>query len=163
MAAENVVISMGPARRRRQAARNPEQLHTIAVVSRLCGLPGPVVMQLVERTWTDRGWMYTDQQLHSSLEIAAELRRRNASRPPAILHDPIDTVMCDNCGTVVTVDGAPAAGWLAAAEPDASPGGDPLGRDYCPQCVAPCPVCTGQPGTRSCQVCRGAGAVPRRL
>ena len=44
---------------------------TITDVARACGLPQPVIAQLVPRTWTDEGWMYTEAQLEVAIEIAA--------------------------------------------------------------------------------------------
>ena len=61
--------------RRRAATPNPH-LFTIKDVVKACGLPGPVIMQLVPRTWTDAGWMFTAEQVQASVEIAAEHRRR---------------------------------------------------------------------------------------
>jgi len=54
-------------------------LHTIKEVGEACGLPGPVVMQLVPRTWTQAGWMYTGEQLAESVRIAAHLRRQRSA------------------------------------------------------------------------------------
>jgi hypothetical protein len=48
---------------------------TIAQVGRACGLPAGVIMQLVPRTWTPAGWMYTAAQLAAASDIAAGLRR----------------------------------------------------------------------------------------
>lgn len=56
------------------------RLHTIAEVGAACGLPGPVIMQLVPRTWTDAGWMYTDMQLRDAVAISAEIRRGASTR-----------------------------------------------------------------------------------
>ena len=53
----------------------PVGWHTIDEVVAACGLPGPAVMQLVPRTWTDYGWMFTTEQLNASVVIAEELRR----------------------------------------------------------------------------------------
>ncbi|WP_236737238.1 hypothetical protein [Mycolicibacterium llatzerense] len=55
-------------------AADAGRLHTIAEVGAACGLPGPVIMQLVPRTWTTIGWMYTDLQLREAVTIAAEFR-----------------------------------------------------------------------------------------
>lgn len=44
---------------------------TIADVARACRLPQPVIAQLVPRTWTDEGWMYTEAQLEVAIEIAS--------------------------------------------------------------------------------------------
>lgn len=48
---------------------------TIADVAKACGLPQPVIAQLVPRTWTENGWMYTEAQLQQAIEIAAGLTR----------------------------------------------------------------------------------------
>ena len=61
----------------------PGRLYTVAEVGNACGLPGPVIMQLVPRTWTDEGWMYTGEQLQAAIKIAAELRRERPGTPPA--------------------------------------------------------------------------------
>jgi hypothetical protein len=68
-------------RNRRVEEAEPPQLHTIKDVVEACGLPGPVIMQLVPRTWTDQGWMYTTEQLDAAVVIAAEHRRTLAARP----------------------------------------------------------------------------------
>lgn len=154
-------MSIGLARQRRDQAREQTRLYTVTEVSLHCGLPGPVVMQLVDRTWTDQGWMFTSEQLASSVAVAAELHRRNASRPPTVVQGPIETLMCDACGAVVTAQDGPRAGWLNTAGPD--PEGDPLGRDYCPHCLVPCPSCTSDHLDPSCEICCGAGKVVKRL
>ena len=43
-------------RARREEASRTAPLYTIKDVGDACGLPGPVIMQLVPRTWTDEGW-----------------------------------------------------------------------------------------------------------
>lgn len=48
---------------------------TIADVAKSCGLPQPVIAQLVPRTWTDDGWMYTAAQIRAAEEVADDLRR----------------------------------------------------------------------------------------
>jgi hypothetical protein len=58
----------------------PDKAHlTIADVANACGLPQPVVAQLAPRTWTAEGWMYTDAQLQSAIEIASAWRARGAA------------------------------------------------------------------------------------
>lgn len=163
MTAETSVVPIGLARQRRDQARERSRLYTIADVIAHCGLPGPVVMQLVERTWTDRGWMFTTEQLQSSAAVAAELRRRNASRPPVVVQVDTETLMCDGCGEVVTADDGPRAGWLNTADPDSGPGGDPLGRDYCPHCLVACPSCAPDHPDPRCEICSGAGKVIKRF
>lgn len=46
----------------------PNRLFTIADVAKACSLPQPVVAQLVPRTWTEDGWMYTAEQLRRAVE-----------------------------------------------------------------------------------------------
>lgn len=43
---------------------------TIADVAKACGLPQPVIAQVVPRTWTAKGWMYTNAQVQEAVEIA---------------------------------------------------------------------------------------------
>jgi hypothetical protein len=155
MAAENTVILMDFARRRRDEAREASRLFTIKEVGDHCGLPGPVIMQLVPRTWTEQGWMYTGEQVAASVAVAEDLRRRREAVSPVALHDPIDALICDGCGQVVSADSS-WAGWLNVGEPDGSPGGDPLGRDYCPQCLVPCPACGGEDTAGLCEVYRSS-------
>lgn len=52
---------------------------TIKDVADACGLPQPVIAQLVSRTWTAKGWMYTPRQREEAIRIAAEMR---ASKSP---------------------------------------------------------------------------------
>ncbi len=47
---------------------------TIADVAAACGLPQPVTAQLVPRTWTADGWMYTPAQLEEAVRIARRRR-----------------------------------------------------------------------------------------
>lgn len=56
---------------------------TIADVAKACGLPQPVIAQLVPRTWTEDGWMYTEAQVQQAVEIAAGLTRPDGKSPPA--------------------------------------------------------------------------------
>lgn len=163
MAAENTVISMDFARRRRDEAREASRLFTIKEVGDHCGLPGPVIMQLVPRTWTPAGWMYTGEQVRASIAVAEDLRRRReAASPVALRSDPIDALICDGCGEVVSADSSSWAGWLNVVEPDSSVGGDPLGRDYCPQCLVACPACGGESTAELCEMCCGAGRVAKQ-
>ena len=60
--------------------RAEPQLFTVKQVGDACGLPGPVIMQLVPRTWTTAGWMYTTEQLHEAIAIAENLRRERTER-----------------------------------------------------------------------------------
>jgi hypothetical protein len=162
MTAENTVISIDFARRRRGDAHDASRLFTIKEVGDHCGLPGPVIMQLVPRTWTATGWMYTSDQLIAAVGVAEDLRRRRGMVSPAVLHDPVDALICDGCGDVVSAADSSRAGWLNVVEPDSSVGGDPLGRDCCPQCLVPCPVCAGSDVAGLCSVCAGAGLVAKR-
>jgi hypothetical protein len=55
--------------------KEPRDAHlTIVDVAKACGLPQPVIAQLVPRTWTDTGWMYTPAQLQAAVEIADAMR-----------------------------------------------------------------------------------------
>ncbi|MDT5232250.1 MAG: hypothetical protein QOJ56_2807 [Mycobacterium sp.] len=55
--------------------KEPRDAHlTIADVAKACGLPQPVIAQLVPRTWTDAGWMYSPAQLQAAVEIADAMR-----------------------------------------------------------------------------------------
>ena len=47
---------------------------TIADVAKACGLPQPVIAQLVPRTWTAHGWMYTHAQLEEAVQVAHTMR-----------------------------------------------------------------------------------------
>lgn len=63
--------------RRRKTATPMSGEHarfTIADVANACGLPQPVVAQLVPRTWTDAGWMYTADQLQFAVQIGPDVR-----------------------------------------------------------------------------------------
>ena len=52
----------------------PAGLFTIKEVGDACGLPQPVVAQLVPRTWTDAGWMYTAAAWAYAVQIAPDVR-----------------------------------------------------------------------------------------
>lgn len=82
------------------------QLYTIKDVAEVCGLPGPVIMQLVPRTWTDDGWMYTGEQLAAAVTIAANLRRERSSVQPA----GVDHRRCARCGAWDCREASTAAG-----------------------------------------------------
>jgi hypothetical protein len=60
MAGETAVTPLDKARSRR--ASGPVQLFTIKQVGDACGVPHPVIMQLVPRTWTEAGGMHTNDQ-----------------------------------------------------------------------------------------------------
>jgi len=79
-------VSVQDLAQRRTAAhtRTPdaEVLVTVATVAQACNLPQPVVAQLVPRTWTDNGWMYTTAQLEFAVQIAPEVRAGRYAGPP---------------------------------------------------------------------------------
>lgn len=52
---------------------------TIKDVAGACGLPQPVIAQMVPRTWTDAGWMYTHQQLQMAVGIAQTINARSTA------------------------------------------------------------------------------------
>ena len=60
--------------RRRVRKLKARGLFTIKEVGDACGMPQPVVAQLVPRTETDAGWMYTAEQLAYAVQIAADVR-----------------------------------------------------------------------------------------
>lgn len=45
-------------------------LYTVKDVASATGLPQPVIAQLVDRTWTEDGWIYNAAQLRSAVEMA---------------------------------------------------------------------------------------------
>ena len=95
-------------------------LYTIRDVGAVCGLPGPVIAQLVPRTWVDGvGWMYTAEQLGESVPLAENLRRFLEWSKAGVL------VQCDGCGDAPG-DPIAAARWLLVAQP--VPGA------WCPRC-----------------------------
>lgn len=61
-----------PARRRGRAPS--AATYTIKDVADACGLPQPVIAQLVSRTWTAAGWMYTAEQLQEAVDQAEAVR-----------------------------------------------------------------------------------------
>ena len=61
--------------------RGDDRWFTIADVADACGLPQPVVAQLVPRTWTDEGWMYTADQLRFAVEIGPDVRAGEYALP----------------------------------------------------------------------------------
>ena len=74
--------------RNRRQVRRPRAagLFTIDQVADACRLPQPVVAQLVPRTWTDAGWMYTAEQLAYGVQIAPDVREGRYV-PPQSEHD----------------------------------------------------------------------------
>ena len=76
-------------RGRRIRAVQAAGLFTIKQVGDACGLPGPVIMQLVERTWVDDArWMYTGEQLRAAVAVAENLRRCRITNDPLPHDDP---------------------------------------------------------------------------
>jgi hypothetical protein len=72
--------------RRRVRRLKAGGLFTIKEVGDACGIPQPVVAQLVPRTETDAGWMYTTDAQDYAVDIAPDVR---AGRyvPPRQEHD----------------------------------------------------------------------------
>jgi hypothetical protein len=68
--------------RRRVRQLQAAGLFTIKEVADACGLPQPVVAQLVPRTWTDAGWMYTADALAYAVQIAPDVREGRYVPPP---------------------------------------------------------------------------------
>jgi hypothetical protein len=62
--------------------RGEDRMFTIVDVADACGLPQPVVAQLVPRTWTDDGWMYTADQLQFAVQIGPDVRAGVYVAPP---------------------------------------------------------------------------------
>jgi hypothetical protein len=92
---------------------------TIKDVGDACGLPGPVIAQLVPRTWVDGvGWMYTGEQVAEAVRVAANLRLFFAWAKSGV------SVRCEICGAE-PADAADAASW--ALRDDAEPQG------FCPE------------------------------
>lgn len=54
---------------------NDPRLFTIKQVSDASGLPQPVIAQVVPRTWTDAGWMYSTDQMLRAAQISTAVRR----------------------------------------------------------------------------------------
>lgn len=164
MTAENTVIPVDFTRRRRDATGDTRQLFTIKEVGDRCGLPGPVIMQLVPRTWTPRGWMYTAEQVDAAIAAAHRLRReREARRAAAPLTGDqyVETLIltCEGCRREQSIDDPAYAHWLHVDEIDSSAAPPGPGADYCPHCVIPCPDCTGRPDDL-CETCWTTGRVP---
>lgn len=62
---------------------------TIADVADACGLPQPVIAQVVPRTWTSQGWMYTEAQMQQAIEIASAWPPPGGpAASPALSHGP---------------------------------------------------------------------------
>ncbi|MDZ4267749.1 MAG: hypothetical protein U1D00_19000 [Mycobacterium sp.] len=69
--------------RRRIPDTAPVELFTIKDVAQACGLPQPVISQLVPHTDTAAGRLYTAEQMRCAVDLADEIRTRNrrASSP----------------------------------------------------------------------------------
>jgi hypothetical protein len=93
-----------------------------------------VIAQLVPRTWTEAGWMYTAAQVRAAVDIAARLRRTSGAEPSLPHRDPLSVLVCSRCGAVAA--DTDAGSWLTAPSGDTAGG---LGCDYCPDCVAAYP------------------------
>ncbi|MFL0242734.1 hypothetical protein [Mycobacterium sp. SMC-17] len=136
-------------------------LFTIQQVGHACGLPGPVIMQLVPRTWVDgAGWMYTADQLRDAVVIAANMRRQRTGEPPLSRSDLGELIACDGCDRIAPFFGEARSGWLHVDDPDSSVQADGEGRDYCPSCHIECPACAAGVATGDCEQCCGLGRCP---
>lgn len=60
------------------SAPDSAAVFTVKDVADACGLPQCVVAQLVPRTWTPEGWMYTGDQREAAMSLAEEFRARLA-------------------------------------------------------------------------------------
>lgn len=145
--------------RRNPRTPNLTGLFTIQQVGQACGLPGPVIMQLVPRTWTAIGWMYTASQLHDAAVIAANMRRPEG--PHITREDLGDLIACDGCGVIAPFREDKRAAWLHRVAPDAG-AGTGEGTDYCPQCATTCPQCAGT-AAELCNTCYRTGRVPKTV
>jgi hypothetical protein len=132
---------------------------TIKQVGDACGLPHPVIAQLVARTWTEAGWMYTAAQMRAAVALAERLRRSCDAECAQPQRDPISVLACSRCGTVTGVSTTDARRWLAVATADTAA---TLSCDYCPDCVIACPTCrSASIASTACRQCLGTGRVPR--
>lgn len=132
---------------------------TIKDVGEACGLPHPVIAQLVPRTWTASGWMYTAAQVHAAVVLAERLRRPRAAETTQPHHDAMSALVCRRCGAVATGVDSDLGRWLT---PVTSNRADSLGPAYCPACVIPCATCrSAVRGALTCRRCGGVGRVPR--
>lgn len=138
-------------------SREPGELLDIKQVGDACGLPHAVIAQLVPRTWTEAGWMYTAAQLRAAVDIAARLRSASAAEPSLPHRDPLSVLVCSRCGALAP--DTDAGCWLTAPSGDTAGG---LGCDYCPNCVIACADCQSAPQTsKACTQCGDAARVPR--
>lgn len=133
-------------------------LFTIRQVGQACGLPAPVIMQLVPRTWVkDAGWMYTADQLRDAVVIAANMRRQHTGEPPISRVDLGELIACDGCRRIAPFHGDTRKDWLHIVEPGGTANTAPQGHDYCPTCHIDCPTCDGG---SYCEQCGGVGRRP---
>lgn len=159
MAAQNTLIPLNRARRHHQPGF--AGLFTIKEVSQACGLPGPVIMQLVPRTWVEPfGWLYTGDQLNAAIAISEGLQRASNTNPKAS-REPIHTLSCQRCAALTTVADAEARGWLNVVDPDSRVLSDLDGKNYCAECVKACPSCSTSDSDPLCETCLGTRRVPR--
>jgi hypothetical protein len=84
---EGTVTQLDRWRARRAETSRTDPRYTIKDVVDACRLPGPVIMQLAPRTWTDAGWMYTAEQLDAAVTIADDLRRHRAAQRDDVADD----------------------------------------------------------------------------
>jgi len=64
-----------------RARREGAATLTIKDVADACGLPQPVIAQLVDRHWVEgRGWMYSQEHLQDAVELAERLRKWHQPR-----------------------------------------------------------------------------------
>lgn len=66
-------------RRRAAGPQDTEARFTIKDVAHACGLPQPVIAQVVSRTWTAAGWMYTAAQMQEAVDYADNRRMERDS------------------------------------------------------------------------------------
>ncbi|MBP1823168.1 hypothetical protein J3E61_006804 [Mycobacterium sp. OAE908] len=115
--AQDPARALGPLRG--HAGESGHASFTIKDVGAACGLPGPVIAQLVPRTWVDGvGWMYTGEQVAASIVLGENLRRFLAWTKAGVY------VRCETCGAE-PADAVDAAGWVL--RDDAEPQG------FCPE------------------------------
>ncbi|OBJ10843.1 hypothetical protein [Mycobacterium sp. 1465703.0] len=130
-------------------------------MSQACGLPGPVIMQLVPRTWVEPvGWLYTVDQINAAIAISEDLRRPSNTDPEAA-REPIQTLSCQRCAALTPVADADVRGWLNVVDPDSRMLADLDGKDYCGECVMACPSCSTADSDPLCETCLGTRRVPR--
>lgn len=153
MAAQDALIPLDGGRHRRPA--DLAGFFTIKEVSQACGLPGPVIMQLVPRTWVEPvGWLYTGDQITAAIAISEDLPRPSKTNPSAA-REPIHTLSCQRCAALTPAADADARGWLNVVDPDSRVLADLDGKDYCAECVTVCPSCNTANSDRLCQTCLG--------